>query len=474
MKLQLLGWGPDLDPTTPGILLDATNVYPTTDGLRALPTNESIAIASGLTGHVRSMAMAKSGANVHTVLAVHTGTYTTAATLALSEVLADGSVTARGTCTAGTYTTPVVFRAFDAKMYAARSGSPLKNAAYNGDFTAVSGAPSCALIEATKDFLIAFDTADGYDWHCSAIGNGEDWSLSVSNQCVRGEFFDKSGPIVAAGRSSENLVCWTGTQMWIGRYAGPPEVWQWEQVSRDIGCVGPEAVAETPFGLCWVARKNVYVLRDNIPAPLNIEPIRRTVFEAIYQPHLQFTQLAWDRKRALLWMFCNTFTEQYQARRQAYVYHFESQRWGLSSAATFIKAASQLPVPEYAFGGTTYDDMPVIVADGTDTRLQRTNNAAGTASGVVASCLFGDPAVKTMVRAVRPVYSERAAATAVAYIGGAAMPGESVGYGGAITLDADDKFPTRRTGRWHSVQLSLVDNDVIAWLDVDAVPMGQR
>jgi hypothetical protein len=478
VQLQLLGWGPDLDPATPGVIVDMDGVIPTTDGFRALE-GEDFVSAAAATFVARSMGIVNTSTGVHAVVAAY-GSDTTASTCTLFEVVYGGTYTARGTYTAGAYTTPVMFRQFDSSMFAAREGSALKRAAKGASFSDATGAPSCSLIESTKDFVIAFNTATGYDWHCCALGNAGDWTPSVSTQSARGILYDKGGPVIASGRFGEYVLAFTQSQTWLGRYVGAPEVWQWEQISRDVGCVGPEAVCETPFGVCWVSKGDVHIYDGQSIQPLNTQPVRETMFsgELRYRQLLPYCQIAFDRKNGLLWLSyaSGTPTTEYTGRSKAFAYHFESKKW--SKLGFGALAFNQVPTPEYrglsaAVPTTTYDDFLFVFVGTSLYRLNSDDKASG--SGYVVTGVMGDPVQKSMFRAVRAKYSEKGANSPIAVLltQRQAMAGGTTAQQTA-TLDADLKYPFRQTGRYHSVKLHIEGTDIVSGIDVDIVPMGAR
>jgi hypothetical protein len=479
VQLQLLGWGPDLDPATPGVLVDAYNVIPTTDGFRALEPFDYIVTSASNTGYPRAFVSAKvSGVTPHTIIAAY-GSDSTLSTMTMWEIGFSGSINARGTYTATTYTTPVLFRQFDNVMYAARSGSPLKSASVGGDFTAVSGAPSCALIESTRDFLVAFNTDAAYDWHCSAIGNGTDWTLNVSNQCVRGKFFDRQGAITAAGKVGEILAAFTDTQMWTGRYSGAPDVWQWERISNDIGCVGAEAAVETPFGLCWMGRNDIYIYDGTAPRPLDTDPVRTTLFGLFTRSLIQFCQLAWDRKRGLLWVYGPPAgASRLEHRYTAFCYHFGTKKWSKAETAAH-RSANQLPTSDYAFSNASVsaDDMlSVWGTSGVIYLVRAYPDGQVNATGYIKSGYVGDSTTRTMIRSLRPKFSAKSSSyngtalveTRLADLSGGATATQTA------TLDADFKYQLRQTGKWHSWTVTLRGEDVVSAFDVDLVPVGNR
>jgi hypothetical protein len=482
VQLQLLGWGPDLDPATSGVLVDMDGVIPTQDGFMALESTTGLA-AENATQVARSLGAVNTSTGLHAVMAVYQSS-STASTCTLLEIGTAGALTARGTYTAGTYTTPVMFRQFDSSLFAAREGSALKRATKGASFTDATGAPSCALIETTRDFLIAFNTSTGYDWHCCAVGNAGDWTPSVSTQSARGIFYDKGGPVVAAGRFGEYVVAFTQTQTWLGRYVGAPEVWQWEQYSRDVGCAGPEAICETPYGLVWSSNSDIHIYDGQGIRSLDTDPCRRSMFVSSVEPtHIKAKrQLAFDKRNNLLWVMwayaINGNASVYEGRTRAFVYHFETKKW--APLVTFpSKAANQLPLTEYVglsqvAPTESYDTFMFVKENASLYHIRPTNGATGQ-SGHVETGVFGDPVVKTMCRAVRVRYATKGTDSPAACLTTIrqAMDGTSTATSTA-TLDADLKYPFRQTGRYHSVKMYVAETDVVNGLDVDLVPMGGR
>ena len=481
MKFQLIGWAPDIDPSTPGVIVDASACVATTDGIRPMQPVDTL-YSSVTAAYPRSFAAVSVGdSTAHIVAACYSAGASTSSTCTLYE-FSNAIAVARGTYTASTFTDPVMFRFFDGEMFAAKVNSPMKYAARGGDFTAVTGAPSCSLLEATRDFVIAFDTSTGYDWQTCAIGNAHDWTLSVSNQAVRGELFNKSGRIVATGLFRENLIAFTETQMWLGRYVGAPSVFEWEQIAKDIGCVGPEAVAETPFGICWMSQSDIHIFDGTAPRSLNTQGVRRTMFYDISPEWRKYSQLAWERKSGLLWVVAtsnNAPVSDWWRRRQ-FTYHFETQKWMPGASTVWISEINQLTAANYLFtaAGPSRDDMMGAVwAPGllTIAATQNERVPVGTTYANFTTGFVGDQSTISMVRSVRPTFVDRnigGNCTATLYSQMKSMDSTAVTQVRALTSSEDFKF--RQTGRWHQLKIECLTDDCISGLEFDIVPMGKR
>lgn len=490
MQFQLLGWGPDLDPSTPGVLVDVNNVIPSTDGYRAMEPFELVDGGS-IGGKWRSFILSQVGTNLRINAVLTDATFvsaTFAATIYNWELGGSFSSAYSYSSTSTTWAVPVIMRQFDNNIIAARAKQKLVAIDSAGTGGVITSSPTCTTVETTRDFVIAFNTDAGFDWHCSAIGDERDWALSVSNQCVRGKLFDIKGPITAASKLNENVLAFSRSQCWLGRYVGAPDVWQWDRVSGDVGCVGPEAVAETPYGVVWVSPNDIHIYDGSVIRSLNTDPVRQTIFAGISRPLIRYAQVYWERKRGLLWFaFSPVSDTSFRYRTTAFAYHFESKRWSkadlsaLAGGAVFT-AFAQGGVQDYAIGTATwaqgvqqFDDL-LIAVDISAANFMRASTTAQTAAlGYVESGYIGNPSRSTMIRSVRPLFSSNdnsngtlTLETRVQGLSGGSTATQTT------TLDADFKYPLRQTGRWHSFKHVLTGTDVVNGYEVDLVPVGTR
>lgn len=494
MQFQLLGWGPDLDPSTPGVLVDVEGVIPTVDGYEPM---QPFIGAGSIGGSWRAFHLGRMspGLRLHAALTDSTlGTPSAAASVYEYALQGGQSVVYNYGSTANTFTTPMIFRQFDDNIIIARAKNQLVSVTSAGVGGVITASPTCTTIESTKDFVVAFNTDAGFTWHCCAIGDERNWTVSVSNQCVRGRFYDVRDRITCASKYGENLAAWSQSQMWVGRYVGAPEVWQWDRVSGDVGCVGEEAAAETPYGLVWVSANDIHIYDGSVITPLDTQPVRRALFNSVSRQLIRYAQAFWERKRGIVWFaFPAAGDTVFRKRTAVFGYHFASKKWTkggfsqfLFSEATFASmsptAFPQGSIQDYTVGTASwasgvqqYDDLLIAADTGAASFLRVAQDQTAYATGWLQTGYFGDNVVKTMAKAVRPRFSSNDNSNGTLTLE-TRLQGLSGGSTASqtATLDTDFKYPLRQTGRWHSFRHVLTGTDRVSGYDIDLVPMGQR
>jgi hypothetical protein len=355
--IPLLGFAPDLDPTTAGVLTDCSNLIPFEGGLRGAPAPTSVG-ANALASACHGIASVTNLAGARRVIAGTTTKLYELGTTAWTDVSRGASYTL------GADDRWSFIQYADATL--AATPSSVIQRSVSGAFADVAGSPMAKMIESSQGFAVAFNTSAFPDeWHCSAYLNDADWTLSVSNQCVKGRLIGGSGPITAARRFGDNIVAYKSGTMFVGTYVGAPEVWRWSQVSNDIGCVGQDAVVDTVVGHVFVGRDNVYVYDGTTPRPIATGTIRKWLFDDMAGSSQYKTICLWDRPRHLVWIYYASAGGSGAVNRCA-VYHVLTQRWGLAHST--IEAVVNYTSPTFTYDGgsalaTTYAASPSVSYD---------------------------------------------------------------------------------------------------------------
>ena len=284
---KLIGYAPDLPDTTPGVILDARNMYPSKRGFRALPS------LTGLTqntwpaatyGSVRGGAVVYPDANQPATVATAGWKFVGLATRivnlnhsALPDVSRGGAYSLATTdywsfCVMGRYafaTNPsTILQSFD--THTTYSGSTI-----GADFTDVSGAPKAEIIitagPAASPFLIAFNYTDTVSgdvvpdgFFNSAVGNPFGWTRDL-DQCSASTLEDEPGEITAAVPYRDGWVAFKNNSMYLGEYVAEPTIWQVRKVSSEIGCVSKFAVAVVDDKVFFLGDGGLYVFDGSYP-----------------------------------------------------------------------------------------------------------------------------------------------------------------------------------------------------------------
>lgn len=476
--IPLIGFAPDTDPTTPGVLTDVTNLIPYEAGFKGAPTQVSVG-ASALAAACRSAVSTSdlSGnrrliAGTSTKLYELSGTSWTDRSRALSYTLGTDDIWS--------------FIQYGNSTLAATPTAVLQRST-GGAFADIAGSPQAKIVEQAQGFAMCLNTSTNADaWYCSTYLDETNWTLSVANQCVTGRLIGGSGPITAGRRFGDNIIAYKAGAMFVGTYVGAPEVWRWTQVSTDVGCVGQQAVVDTSIGHLFVGRDNVYVFDGTIPRPIATGTIRRWLF-ADMSPNWNFkTTVLWDRPNLLAWIFYPSAGSTGTLDRCA-VYHLGTQRWGLAHQTIQAGINYSSPTITYDVGSsliTTYDSGPAIPYDSlfwisgqTTPSVFSSTNTLATLSGTCSSAAFttgdmGDDEGYSYCDNFRVRYlSAPTTSSATGYVKDA--EGLSLTTRATASL-ADGRHNMRQRGRWHRFRVATTGDFSVTAVRPALKPAGLR
>ena len=456
--IKLLGFSPDSDPTTPGVLTACTNVVPSADGLRGAPAPTTVG-AAALAAACRGAFLLTDLAGARRMIAgTSAGLYELSAATwtdrSRSAAPASGSVYSLGSDDRWSV-------AQYASATLAATPTEVIQRSTTGQFTDVAGSPTAKLIETAQGFAVAFNTTTSSDeWYCSAYLDETDWTLAVSTQCVKGRLVSSPGPITAAKRFGDQIAVYKDGSMFIGDYVGAPEVWRWTQVSTDVGCVGQDAIVDASIGHVFVGRDNLYVYDGTTPRPLGVGIIRNWLFADMAGAYQYKTKLLWDKTNLFVWIYYASAGGSGAVDRCA-VYDVASQRFGLAHST--IEAVVTYVTPALTYAGnatiTTYALLPAISYDsqfwlsGAATpAVVNNSHILSSLSGacVSASQTTGDMGAEdgyTLCKNLRVRYIQApTTSTATGYTKDES--GVTLASGSSST-QSDGRHNMRQTARWH-------------------------
>ncbi len=476
--IPLLGFAPDADPTVPGVITACTNLVPVEAGMQGAPTAVSVG-AAALAAACRGITSTSDLAGNRRLIA-GTGTK-------LYE-LSGTSWTDRSRGTSYTLGTDDrwSFIQYANSTLAATPTAPLQRST-TGAFADISGAPSAKLVEAAQGFAVAFNTSSYADeWYCSTYLDETNWSLSVSNQCVKGRLIGGSGPINAARRFGDDLVAYKSGALFVGRYVGAPEVWRWAQASTDVGCVGQDAVVDTGAGHVFVGRDNIYLFDGTTPRPLATEAVRKWFVADMSPSYAYKTQCLWDRASRRVWIYYPSAGSTGTVDR-CIVFHMGTQRWGLAHATVEAVVSYTSPTVTYdggSAGVTTYDAGPAIPFDslfwisGSPTpSVVNGSHVVSTLSGTCAASSFttgdiGDDEGYRTCSNLRVRYTAKpTTSTATGYTKDA--EGDAVATGSS-QAQADGRHNLRQTARWHRFKVDTTGDFTVTAVRPEFRESGRR
>lgn len=236
--IPLTGFTPSANPTTPGAVLDCTNMVPTIRGMKSAPSPSLSGIPAFPAAVTGSVACELLSGSYRTIAGTATKLY---------EVISSNYVDVSGS----TYTGGVNrwrFVQFGNATIASNGADVLQQSISSGVFSSIANSPKAAIIEGVQGFVFAFDTTDAINghrpngWACSAVYDQTNWTPNVAVQSASGVIIDTPGKITAGRALGTNIVVYKNDSMFYGTYQGPPIIWAFNQISPTIGATCQEAV----------------------------------------------------------------------------------------------------------------------------------------------------------------------------------------------------------------------------------------
>lgn len=481
--IPLLGFTPDSDPATPGCVLDCDEVIPTEIGMKAAPASASVGITA-MPAACRGAAVVRNLSGNRRLLA---GTATR---------LYEANTTAWTDVSDLTYNLGADDRWSFAQFGNAALASAITDAirrSTSGTFAPVAGAPKAKIIDSVLGFVMALHTnetiyGDSPDrWWCSAYLDETSWTASVSTQAATGRLIEGSGQLRAGKRLGDDFIAYKQRAMFLGRYAGAPEVWRWTQISSEIGCVGQEALADTGIMHLFVGEDDIYLYDGVRPQSIAAGKVRQWFVDNRDPTYSYRSKVLWDRQNSLAY-FCYPSSTSAGVVDEALVFHTKSGKWGLITRN--IQAVVNYISPSITYDGgspliTTYDSGPAIPYDsafwvsGSETAaLFETDNVIKTLSGTPGTSTFktgdfGDEDGSTMCDNVKLRFRQSpSTATVQGYT--KTDLGTAVPTTGASASRDDGAFDVRQTARWHRFEFTLTGAAEFTAIRPSLKPAGRR
>jgi len=109
------------------------------------------------------------------------------------------------------------------------------------------------------------------------VNDYDQWIPSITNQA--GSYrIPKGSRIVQGIQAGQQGLIWTDLACWAMQYAGPPYVYQFNELGTGCGLIGRKAAGSMSGTVYWMGQSQFYRLSGN-----GIEPIRCPVWDVIFQ-----------------------------------------------------------------------------------------------------------------------------------------------------------------------------------------------
>lgn len=486
----LIGFSPDAEPQTPGCITDCQNIVPYEGGMRVAPQPVSVGFAA-LASECRGSAVLR---NLSGASRFFSGTAT--------KLYEASGTTWTDVSRGANYTQGAEdrwsFAQFGNNVLAATITAPIQRST-SGAFSDIAGAPKAKVIVSAKGFVLAFHTDEAtYNnspdrWWCCALYDETSWTPSVTTQATTGRVINGQGGFKAAAPLGDDVVAYKERGLFVGRYQGPPAVWDWTPVAEEVGCVGQDALAQTSIGHVFVGQDNIYLFDGTRPFPLATGTVRQWWIDNSSGQYRSRSKVLWDRQNNLVWIY---FPSKFSTGACDYclVFHVLKRQWGRADNT------AQAVVNYYTQGGGSYDSPSAFLSSifttynstapspaydsvlwlnekeapaifNASNQLQALEGGADDSSFTTGDYSLGDMGA-SMCRGVRIQWAQQPSiADCIGYTRDGS--GKALVQASAVEL-GDSAFDVRQTGRVHRFRFELSGDCKFSAIDPELVSAGRR
>lgn len=462
-------FAPDLDPTTPGVITNATNIIPTLRGFVGGTSGADVGMAALAAAALSASVNIKLDGSIRTFAATTTKIYekNAATWIDVSRAAAYGASTVN----------PCRFAQFGNTSLAINKTDQLQSSSA-GVFANLN-APTASVMCVWKGFVLLGDTTDGGSgqtfgdsparWWLSEYLNHAGWTPAISTQCTTGQLLETPGAITGLKVLGEYVIAYKANSMYVGRDAGSPEVLRFSLVPGNIGCASHEAIADTGTAHIFIGSRDIYLFDGNTPQPIGA-PLREWFFADLDPAYTYRIRSRHDKTNALVY-FHYPRSGSGGALNGCIVYNYKSNKWGV--AHKIIECLIEYVTGGYTYAtlpieGLTYADWPLISYDdpywtasssylayfGSDHKVYSTTGSSVSAD--ITTGAYGQESFNTLLKRVTPRYLNRpTTATMTHYytndLGGTWTTGSTV-------AESSGRFDTLYSAPWHKIKFTFTGN----------------
>jgi hypothetical protein len=480
--IPLVGFAPDADVTTPGLLTSCSNLVPYQNGMEGAPAPATPSSTPVLAAACIGAAVVSKLDDTRRIIA---GTTTKLYELSAGAWADIGRAAAYN---GGIDTRWSITQFGDATLCANRADVIQRST--GAAFADVATAPKAEILFTVGSFVMALNTNDGAEkpdgWHCCAAFDDTSWTPSLATQATSGRLVATAGRLTAGMRLGEYAIAYKQRSIYLGQYVGAPTVWNWLQVpGGDAGCIGKEAICDIGGAHFFVGDDNIWIFDGTRPVPVADGYVRQYFFDNSNPSYRYRTICVFDRQKNLVWVFYPSLSA--TSPDSAIVYHITAKKWGVANRS--IEAALN-----YVSAGTTIDGLSSIsptidglapysfdsqfwLAGGKSLSIFNTSHQlqAMTGTSVSSSMTTGDVGDDSAVSCLGPIRLRYAMAPSAASVQTFTQMNSGIGFTAAASgVVLDGKFDVRQSARWHRATFTFTGPVRVTHMDAKAVAAGER
>lgn len=349
--IPFIGFAPDINQTTPGVITDAQAISPSMRGYyggAGLADAGMTALADTV---LSASALVQLNGTIRTIIGSPTKLYEKTATTWTNVSRATPAYAASAS-------NPWRLAQFGNTALAVNKNDQLQSSA-SGAFANLN-APTAGVMCTWKGFVVLADTNNGGSgttygdsparWWTSAYLDVTSWTPSIATQSTTGELVETPGKITGLKVLGEYVIAYKAESIYVGRDAGSPSVLGFSLVPGEIGCASHDAIVSIGMEHIFIGKNDIYIFDGNSVKAIG-EAIRLWFFADLDATYVGRIQSVHNEQYGFV-----TFS--YPRLGSAGVltggitYNYRVGKWGVDHR--FMSAPF-----EYYSGGYTYATLPI-------------------------------------------------------------------------------------------------------------------
>jgi hypothetical protein len=372
---------------------------------------------------------------------------------------------------------------FGAKMILANGVNKLQAWTLNSSSNfadLAAAAPTAKFVTVVRDFVVAAnDGTDTSKVYWSDINDETDWTPGSASQSDT-QILPDGGDITGLAGGEYGLI-FLERAIYRMSYTGSPFFFQFDAISRSLGCISNGSVAQYGNLTYFLADDGFYVCDGQSTKNIGSEKVNRWFFDNAIPSEIPTGMSATvnPTTKLIIWKFNNTF-----GGKSLLIYSIDLNKW--SYADTTATSISYILTPS-----TTLEQVDNYNSnlDTLDISLDSRVFAGGQlllagVSGAKIVVFSGQPktanistgdidAGRSIVTLAKPIVDGGSGSIAVSSRDNL---GEQVEFGSSVTPDAENRVSLRSNGEYHRLKLTPTGNSwkTAVGMEFEIVKQGDR
>lgn len=343
-----------------------------------------------------------------------------------------------------------------------------------------AAAPTAKFVTVVRDFVVAARVAgDESKVYWSDINDETDWTPSAASQSDT-QIIPDGGDITGLAGGEYGLI-FLERAIYRMTYAGSPFFFQFDAISRSLGCISNGSIAQYGGLTYFLADDGFYICDGQSVKQIGAEKVNRWFFDNAVPSDIPSGMSATvdPVNKLVIWRFSGTF-----ARKLLIIYSIDLDRWSyaettatsiayvLTPSATLEQVdnynasidALEIPLDSRVFAGGQ-----LLFAGVTGSKIIAFSGQPKTAQITTGDIDVG----RSTVILARPTVDGGSASVAVS---SRDLLSEQVEFGSDVPADSENRVSLRSNGEYHRLRLTPTGANwkTAFGLSVDVVKQGNR